>query len=705
MNESELFEAIKKKEWQIFINNVTSEHDLNIRDEGMNYMIQYVINANEKEVLIKILEFNVLLDWKDIDNKTILYIPIKYNYEEIIDILLQYDKNNIGSILTNLKDGQGNFPIHYALLFKNIKLYTKLIKLSNILTLNLQKDSLLHLSVKTKDINYVKVTIEHNINVNLLNNYCETALHIACSYGLTDIIDFLLQHGANLNICEKNHGFTPLMTSIINGKIDDVSLIKLKNPDINITDNQGNTALHIALLEYNELIVKNLCDLSFNYNITNIDGNTCLHIILQKISLGEKISTDVIDHFLKNTKLNIQNNNGNTCLHNIIKLKLFLCSHHADILKEKKNNLFIKNKKNITPYDYCKEFPQDVYNTIMTIVIQSYYYQLKNTKLLWTEDWENVCTTNEKKCLLHIKDMIINEERSVPIKKSKYIVDVNELEDASYTTFTGINFDIITGYINLAKNNVLHTSITTDFIKNNSLLEYYKQLGIIKDLDNECLNFQIYWIFQKIFYPLNIIFSINNFLKSDKNIMTIPLAIDIETGSHANVIIIDKHFKTIERFEPNGKKEPNNFNYNKKLLDTIIKKFLLQHLLNFTYLTPEETQLEIGFQSREICEQRNKKIGDPCGFCVAWCIWYCEQRIKYFNIHPIKLANKLMINIRSKNISFKKLIRNYSVSILDVRNEILNQLSLDINDVRNDNLSEEQNINIKQLIKLEIMNL
>ena len=126
--------------------------------------------------------------------------------------------------------------------------------------------------------------------------------------------------------------------------------------------------------------------------------------------------------------------------------------------------------------------------------------------------------------------------------------------------------------------------------------------------------------------------------------------------------------------------------------------------LKYVYITPIETQPIIGFQTLEVHENdKMKKIGDPGGFCVAWCIWYIEQRVLY-DIHPLKLALKLIIKIRSKNISFKKLIRLYANNILKTRDIILEQLKIDINDIRNNNIDEKQKNNIRNLIRYELSN-
>jgi ribosome-interacting GTPase 1 len=76
-------------------------------------------------------------------------------------------------------------------------------------------------------------------------------------------------------------------------------------------------------------------------------------------------------------------------------------------------------------------------------------------------------------------------------------------------------------------------------------------------------------------------------------------------------------------------------------------------------------------------------------------VWYLEQRLKYL-VEPKLLANKLIIKIRAKDISFKNLIRNYANDILIERDNILNSLKFDINDIINDNLSDENLEKIKE---------
>lgn len=697
MNENDLFISIKKHEWTNFIDNINENHDINVQDENSNYMIQYIILYNNIPSLYAILKYDVLLDWYDNEGRTILYVPIKYGYIDIINVLLKYDDDNIGTFMLDNEDSQHNLPIHYALKMKNFKIYKLLLIKSKITIYDNDGNSLLHLAVQTKDINFVKQLFTKNININNTNKSNETALHIASSYDLNDIILFLLDKSIDINVQEKRYGFTALIIALLNNNSEGITNIINKNPDINIQDYNGNTALHIAIMENNHQAIQQMMKLPLDFNIVNLDGNTYLHLIFNKlINKEENISNYNLEIFLQKSILNIQNNDGKTAWHYIISLNLFIS--YKTILEKTSNNLLINDSHGKTPYSLITKNKNELFD----IIIESYYNKLDTKQ--WNEDWENNCTEqNKKQCLEKIKYLVTTGKKTVPVKKTSFCIDIEEPKFVSFTTFTGINLDVITSYIQLMKQfPTMMTSITDNFSINTEVESYYNKLGIIKDLDNEYLNFEIFWIFQQIIFPTTLFQSLQNFKNSDHQIMAIPIGIEIDLGAHANVIIIDKRFNIIERFEPNGKYEPRNYNYNSELLDNMLEMYF-KKIFDYEYLSPKKTQQIIGFQSLEVHENdKMKKIGDPGGFCVGWCLWYVEQRVKY-NIKPDKLSLKLIVNIRSKNISFKKLIRLYVNNILETRNNILEQLKIDINDIRNNIIDNEQKENLQKLIKYELI--
>jgi hypothetical protein len=109
----------------------------------------------------------------------------------------------------------------------------------------------------------------------------------------------------------------------------------------------------------------------------------------------------------------------------------------------------------------------------------------------------------------------------------------------------------------------------------------------------------------------------------------------------------------------------------------------------------------IGFQLLENIEtQTCKRIGDPNGFCGAWCIWWVYQRMNNLNISN-DLSSYLINTIKSDNISFKNIIRNFSGKITDIRDKTLKKYNLDINDWISGNYNDMILDNIeKDVLKL-----
>jgi hypothetical protein len=270
----------------------------------------------------------------------------------------------------------------------------------------------------------------------------------------------------------------------------------------------------------------------------------------------------------------------------------------------------------------------------------------------------------------------------------------------SKSVYTGITLDIIGGLILLNKlvkdkKNTIVTSLELNILTNNKLETFYKDNRIIR---NDFINFEIIWIYQTIFFPIGLEDIFQTFLKNKNRYFVIPIGIDLSQGSHANILIYDKEYNSLERFEPNGSNPPNNFYYFPDELDTYIYQYFHKLIDNLIYYSPKESSPKISFQRYEILES-NSRISDPRGYCGAWCSWYAYQRIKSGIIMP-KLIPKLLQKIRGKNIMFKNIIRNYANLMSDIRDNILTKSNITLDDwftSVTDQQLETININIKKI--------
>lgn len=721
-----LFDLLKNHQWDQFIEYIekNKDIDINVRDNQNNYLLTYAILFNKPDIVKLLIKYNARIDIVDNENRSILYIAIKYDYQEIITILIEAIKNTIGVSLFDIRDKDNLVPIHYTILFKNITALEKLLNAGaspNVFDKN--NYNTLHLSVYVRSYDMCVIILKYNIDINARINSGETALHIACNLQLYDIASLLISEGINVNIQDYDNEFTALHYSVnLNNKAL-ISLLLNNGSNPNIQDVIGNTALHYAVSENNLESVVILNTYKPNLNLWNLDGAIPLLLALEINPIN---LTGYIDIMLNKSNVNIQDNEGNTCLH-------YLCTNglwkeYRQTLAIKKLDIFLPNKEKIKPINLINK--KDI-NSFIDLVVDSYLYRLRKANVFWSEEWENMCkkelyyntmTDDQKEKLPTIRPseikyltentidvckVIITDKikkmyesktikmcnKSYPLKRGYMCIGttIEEGTDLQFCTFTGSTIDILIGLIFLLKRHPdACSTISSNFYENKALCKYYKSIGIIINAKCEFLNFEIVWVENKLY--LNDDFY-DNFkkciTKKDKRFVIIPLGIELRHGSHANYLLYDKNNNEIERFEPNGSNPPNGFNYHPILLDNILELRFKEINNDIIYIRPENYLPKIGFQLLDIYESNKKKIGDP-GFCGLWSIWYIDMRLTYKDLPRNKLVKQMIQTIREQNISFKNLIRNYSIDILKIRDIIFKKANIDINKWMADDYTEHQ---------------
>jgi ankyrin repeat protein len=754
---NELFALIKDHKWDQFINLLKSSElgiDVNIRDEQNNYLLTYAILYNQSKIVKILVDKGANIDIT-IENEemSILYLAIKYAYYDILKILLEHNKITIGISVLNIRDKNYNVPIHYAIKFNNLDATKLLLEYgANLNVTDKNQYNSLHLAVYGRSYELCKLILDHNIDINHRCNTGETALHIACNLELYEIVNLLIEKKKgviNINIQDFGHEFTALHYSInLNNK--KITKILIENSaDINLQDVFGNTALHYCMVESNLETANTLLSAPhINLNLWNIDGNLPLHIILESMGSNGNNSIEYIANYMElmldKTNLNIQNNDGNTCLHFICRYKLW--EYYKIILVKKKLDIFVMNRNKKRPFDFVS--PEDK-NVFLDLISESYLFRLRQSDIEWNNEWENIC---KKKLILdevsfekselskELKKLGISKnnigkkndicktivyeklkqmaeskdpitcQQSYPVRKNYMCLNINSVmggKELSMCTFTGTTLDILMGLIYILKKHTMTCStISKNFSENKDLCKFYKSLGIIMNAQCEFLNFEIVWVFQKLYLTEDFF---ENFTKCNENknirFIVVPLGIEMREGSHANYLLYDKNTKEIERFEPHGSTTPPGFNYNPNLLDDILENKFYEFNEELKYIRPKDYLPKVGFQLLDVYETKKKRIGDPSGFCALWALWYVDMRISHKNISRNDLVIGMIKNIKSQNLSFKNLIRNYASNIIEIRDNILSKGNIDINDWLNDQYSEKQLNAILDEIRIEIQNI
>ena len=270
-----LFNLAKQNLWddfkKIIIEN--KELDLNIRDDNNNYLINFIILNNKFDILEIFLERKCKIDLVDSDNRSILYIPLKYDYYEIVNLLLKYESKIVGISNTDIKDNNGYCAIHYAIFFKNLKilkLFKKYGKSFN--KFDSENNTLLHLSIKSNSIDIFNFILENTSDYENLNIYGENQFRFTVNYKNFEFLKILYEKNININNQDFKNEITPIMYSII---LDNIQIFNflLDKSDLNLQDNLGNNIMHYVII-YNKFNYINTIVnfLKKNNDLLNLDN-------------------------------------------------------------------------------------------------------------------------------------------------------------------------------------------------------------------------------------------------------------------------------------------------------------------------------------------------------------------------------------------------------------------------------------------------
>uniref|UniRef100_A0A1A9WJ39 ANK_REP_REGION domain-containing protein n=1 Tax=Glossina brevipalpis TaxID=37001 RepID=A0A1A9WJ39_9MUSC len=100
-------------------------------------------------------------------------------------------------------------------------------------------------SIKNGELDQVQLALEaksHDVNSELNGRY---PLHYAADYGQYDVLEYLINKGANINIMDK-HGITPLLAAIWEGHTKCVKLLLEKGAEQNGQTPDGKSYVEAA---------------------------------------------------------------------------------------------------------------------------------------------------------------------------------------------------------------------------------------------------------------------------------------------------------------------------------------------------------------------------------------------------------------------------------------------------------------------------
>ena len=170
---------------------------------------------------------------------------------------------------------------------------------------------------------------------------------------------------------------------------------------------------------------------------------------------------------------------------------------------------------------------------------------------------------------------------------------------------------------------------------------------------------------KKFYIPTGLWDALKDCLKRKARFIVMPIGINGLTTlrkpyAHANFLIYNTETKVLERFEPYGNPISNLLHvpdFEKKLADLFnnnVHKDMIREVYAPLSFCPSLNVQRIQMNDRD------KRLGDAAGFCIAWSVWYADIRMS----NPKKSRSEVVAigieKLQKNPYSFTEFIRSYS---------------------------------------------
>jgi len=356
MNQRENGEFLISRGANIFSVNSAGDSPLYLALSNSNGIREWIINPNT-------------IIARDGLGNTMLHYAAQWGLNNAIPTIIKY------GISVNEGNATGETPLFYAAKTDSVSTISVLLdNNANLNARDTQGNSVLHAAVRWNAEKSASLFISSGIDINVFSLNGNTPLHDAVALGMSDIETLLIKEGANLEVRNVD-GNTPLMEAVRGGRIPSIEKLIQNGADTSTRNIRGDTPLHIAVsierLDLVNIILRTNASIhalntrnrtpfqislgisprmvstlltTNRINIPDDMGNSALHIALQ-----EKVSADIIRTIIaQGARLNAVDNNGKSPLRVAVDMELW---EQAKALSDAGADPFLSAVDNRTPAD------------------------------------------------------------------------------------------------------------------------------------------------------------------------------------------------------------------------------------------------------------------------------------------------------------------------------------------------------------------
>ncbi|KAK0061423.1 E3 ubiquitin-protein ligase MIB2 [Biomphalaria pfeifferi] len=230
---------------------LNAKASLEAKDEDGDTALHYSAFGNQPEVMRQLLEKRADVDSLNNGGCSTLHVAVNKQHQECVKVLINWGCN------VNIQDAYGDTALHDAIGKENPTIIELL-------------------------VNYEK------IDFRLKNKRGFNVLHHAALKGNVFATEKILQKCKDIVDIKKDDGFSSLHLAALNGHRDVAQTLLQFNADIEIRNNRQQTPLLLAVSQGHTAIIDLLVTRGANINVSDEDGDTCLHLALMR----QTVATD-----------------------------------------------------------------------------------------------------------------------------------------------------------------------------------------------------------------------------------------------------------------------------------------------------------------------------------------------------------------------------------------------------------------------------